>query len=391
MKKIATLAGSVALFAATLVPALAAGNNCANSTTGPLSTNYCTINNTSNVTVNNVNDAQIVNNVTAISNTGNNSASWNTLGGSITTGNATLNTTIANVANINTTNITGGPAAGNNTGLNEITGPSSDNQVFINNDRRVAVENSNTATVDNNVYANSDAGNNQANWNTGPASIRTGDTWLNVGVGTHVNDNLTMVSAGAGGTGGNSGINSTTGPWSTNYVTINNMSDARVNNVNDLIVGNFVRAVSNTGNNSASNNTLGGDIQTGNALGGVGLNTEGNFNTTSLALAMGAFANNGSTSVSGPGSDNQIFLTNAQNVDVQNWNNKCRSHNADRLGERGCDPRDLGVWNYNDDLANAGYNNADGNTAGGVVSAGWTSLYKSVLTHLNDTLTSIVQ
>jgi hypothetical protein len=55
MKKIATTFGTVALLAAAVIPAFGAGNSCMNGTTGPGSENICTINNSANVTVNNVN------------------------------------------------------------------------------------------------------------------------------------------------------------------------------------------------------------------------------------------------------------------------------------------------------------------------------------------------
>lgn len=388
MKKFVTIAGSVALMMAAVFPALAVGNNCSNGTTGPLSTNYCTINNTSNVAVNNVNDAQITNNVTARSNSGNNSASYNTLGGSISTGNATLNATVSSVANVNTTSVSGGPSASDNSGVNEITGPSSDNRIEINNERRVDVVNSNTATVNNTVNVTADTGNNVADYNTGPAVINTGNAWLRATVGNHVNDNATGISAGAGGTGGNSGANNTTGPLSTNYVGVVNLSDVAVNNINDLIVENRVDALSNSGNNSASYNTLGGGIGTGNAGANVGVSTEGNINTTTVDMAMGGFANDGSNGITGPVSDNRVELLNSQNIAVDNWNNKCKSHNADRLE---CDPSDLGVFNYDDDVADTGNNVADYNTGPGGVVSGLADLVKSILTHLNDTLTVIQQ
>src|SRR3989344_2463993 len=104
MKKFATIIGSAALFAVALVPAFAASNDCSNSTTGPFSNNTCSILNTDVVTVNNVNDAKISNKVTAKSSTGGNSASYNTLGGNIVTGDATTNVTVSSVANVNTTN-----------------------------------------------------------------------------------------------------------------------------------------------------------------------------------------------------------------------------------------------------------------------------------------------
>jgi hypothetical protein len=173
MKKIITLAGSIALLAAAVIPAIAAGNNCENSTTGAMSTNYCNVNNTSSVKVENINDALIKNDVKATSNTGGNSASYNTLGGTVHTGNSSLNASVSSVANVNTTTISGGPSASNNNGLNEITGPYSDNRININNVRALNVENSNTARVDNKVETESNTGDNNADYNTGPASITT--------------------------------------------------------------------------------------------------------------------------------------------------------------------------------------------------------------------------
>jgi len=389
MKKLGTIAGTLALFAATVLPALGAGNNCTQSTTGPFSSDYCTITNSSNVSVRNVNDAQIVNTVNASANTGNNSASYNTLGGAITTGNATLNATISNVANVNTTTVNGGPAASSNTGVNEITGPYSDNRINLLNSMDMNVDNDNTASVNNRIDVGSNTGGNAADYNTGPATVQTGDAWTNLGLLNHVNDSATAVSAGAGGEGGNTAENSTTGPFSTNYVDILNNAAVGVRNVNDLQVQNLVSALSNSGFNSASYNTLGGDIGTGDASTGVGVETVGNVNTTTVELAMGGFANAGGTSVSGPFSDNRETILNNQNIVVENWNNKCQSHNADRLGDEECDPEDLGVINKDVDYASTGENASDYNTGGGGAATGFASLWKELVTRLNDTLTVI--
>lgn len=268
MKKIVTFAASAALLAAAVIPAMAVGNNCSNGTTGPFSENSCTVNNTSNVTVNNINDAQITNNVRSEANSGGNHASYNTLGGSITTGNATLNTTVSTVANINTTNITGGPAMSGNSGSNNVTGPGAGyygagdsglggiygqgtNDVYINNAQDLTVNNSNTAFVTNDVKSTSETGDNRADFNTGPAAIRTGSAALSLGVATHVNDNFTTLNAGAGGSGGNSAGNSTTGPFSENGVTLNTTADVLVNNINDMVVKNRVNADASSGDNAA--------------------------------------------------------------------------------------------------------------------------------------------
>jgi hypothetical protein len=406
MKKIAILTNSIALFAVTLVPAFATttvnGNSCTNSTTGPLSSNSCTIKNDSDVKVNNVNDAVIKNDVTAKSNTGGNEASMNTLGGKIVTGDAKLSASVTSVANVNTTKITGGPSASGNVGGNAITGPMSNNIVWIDNNRNVDVWNSNTASVENEIDAKANTGDNEANLNTGLASVTTGNSLLGLTVGTHVNDSLTEIAAGAGGTGGNFAENSTTGPLSMNSVTIKNRSRVDVDNVNDMVVKNEVNAKSNSGDNEAKKNTLGGDITTGSAKAGVGVDTEGNLNDTEITLAMGAFANQGSNSVTGPGGtsdDPRIWIENNQDITVDNWNNKCKSHNADRLGDlndnfrpiKGCDVSDIGVFNDVEAKSDTGNNLGNLNTGGGDVMAGMSDLLQNVLVHMNDTLTTIQQ
>lgn len=395
MKKIATLAASAALLAAAVLP-VAAANNCGNGTTGPLSNNTCTINNTSAVTVNNVNDSKVVNNVTSVSNAGGNSASMNTLGGSIVTGNAALNTTVGTVTNVNTTDITGGPAMGSNTGVNNITGPSSFNDVMINNNQRTAIDNQNTSYVLNDVNAEASTGNNIADTNTGPGSIQTGNAGLLLNVQTHNNDNFSNVAAGAGGVGGNTAGNGTTGPLSNNTATINNTAEVMVRNYNDMVVRNNVDALANTGNNSASENTLGGNVTTGFAGAGVGVDTEGNLNTSLVAIPMFGSSNIGENAVTGPLSgSNSVYLNNDYNIGVDNMNNKCESHNrltlAHILGTEDCNPWDLGVENNVDAVSTAGDNTADTGTGPASITVGMAELIQQVLTHMNDTFTRIGQ
>lgn len=402
MKKIATLAASAALLVAAVLP-VAAANSCNNGTTGPFSKNNCTVNNTSNVTVNNVNDSVVLNRIRSVANTGGNSASKNTLGGSITTGNAALNTTVGTVTNVNTTNITGGPGMGNNNGSNNITGPgdtvNGTNNVLINNRQLVNVDNQNTSYVLNDVSALSDTGLNKADTNTGPGVIRTGNAGLLLNVNTHNNDSLTNVAAGTGGSGVNSAGNSTTGPFSINDVTISNLADIRVRNYNDMVVNNTVDAIARTGKNSASTNTLGGNVTTGNAGAGVGVNTEGNINTSLVSVPMFSASNEGGNGVTGPGSVNSDLLSNNYNVGVDNMNNKCLSHNNlslahllyPNLTAPVCNPWDLGVNNNVGALSDTGNNTADTGTGPAVIVSGIGELVQQVLTHMNDTLTRIGQ
>src|SRR3989337_291416 len=354
MKKIATFIGSAALLAAAVIPAIAASNECTNGTTGPYSNNTRTIRNTDNVTVNNVNDAQIVNDIESKSNTGHNSTSYNTLGGIILTGDATNNTTVSSVANINTTNITSALAGISNIGSNNITGPYSDNQIWLDNEHRADVLNSNTASVYNDVEA-------------------------------HANDNMTVIGGGYSGGIVNLAENLTTGPFSTNNVTIYNKARARVNNVNDMQVVNDVDAKSNSGFSSDSYNTLGGDVTSGDSAAGVLVDTEGNINTTRIALAMGGFGNTGTQAITGPYAYDATYIENVRDILVDNWNNKCRSHNADRLEENPfederededeCEPENLGVLNDVEVKSNTGKNDGDYNTGGGSVTAGFAELW----------------
>lgn len=418
MKKLATFAASAALLGLAVIPVAATGsvgNSCTNGTTGPFSTNNCTINNTSEVKVKNFNDAVIINNVTSRSNTGGNNANSNTLGGTIVTGNSTNNTVVSSVANVNTTNITGGAGMSGNYGSNNVTGPSSFNDINIRNKMELDVNNQNTAFVVNNVTATSDTGTNNASTNTGPGVIRTGNAALGLSVGTHVNDDLNNLFVGSGGVGGNTAWNGTTGPFSTNNVSIRNSAEVKVKNFNDMVVLNNVAAEANSGDNNANKNTLGGDITTGGAAAGVGVNTEGNINTTLVSMALGGFGNAGGNSVTGPDVGdpyNLVSINNSQKIEVDNQNNKGESHNCkttqiwerrlfwllshtvgasseDDEDGKHCNPANLGVLNNVDASSNTGDNSASMGTGPGSIVDGFAQLVQSVMLHMNDTLTNI--
>lgn len=73
--------------------------NGTNNTTGPNSTNRVTFNTTNNVTLNVTNNGTVRHNVDSTANTGNNTASHNTVGGGVTSGNATLNVSVGTALN----------------------------------------------------------------------------------------------------------------------------------------------------------------------------------------------------------------------------------------------------------------------------------------------------
>lgn len=379
LKKLAAVAASAAVIGTTvLVPFAGAANDLSNSTTGPFSTNYNSVNNTSNVRVENVSDMAVTNNVTTVANTGHNSASYSTLGGSIMTGNATNNTTVKTTGNINTVSVTSGSAGASNNGTNDTTGPFSDNRNRVDNVSDIYVKNDNTAVIKNNVTAVSDTGNNSADYNTGPSMVNTGNALTNANVLTHANDSATEIKSWPGGLGGSMGLNNITGPYSTNYNDIFNKKNVTVNNVSDAAVWNDVTAVSNSGANSASYTTLGGDIRTANATTNVVLDTTANINTVSVALG-GGFGQGDENSITGPYSDNRNTINNTDDIAVSTRNNKCSSEDCkDYEGVK------WGVWNRDVDIADTGNNVADYNTGPSLLDTGLAWVNKFIQTYMND-------
>lgn len=395
MKKIllktTAIAAAVSMLASTIMPVLA--DSATNDTTGAGSTNTSDVVNTNNVAVTNVSDAYIHNEVKSTSNTGGNSASRNTLGGMVQTGDATTDVAVVNSANINTNMIDLGRGEGSNTAGNSITGAGSGNFANIANTNAVRVRNDNTAVLDNKVDAVSNTGNNMANENTdgGGGMVQSGDAQTVVSLANRANDSATSVS-GLANFGSNVVGNSITGADSTNRADIVNSNSVAVTNVSDAAVWNRVRARGNTGGNSASRNTLGGMVQSGDAGVDIEMLTDANINTTAIANAMSDFNGTSGNSITGAGSGNFTTLANNNNFVVVNRNNKGSSEDAPDYecqdGDSKCRFR-WGVVNEDVDMANTGENMANGNTFSASIASGIASVGKYIRVCLNDTLTSI--
>lgn len=387
MKKLITKAGAalaaVSLLASTIVPVLA--DSATNDTTGADSVNKSYVTNTNSVNVTNVSDASIQNTVRSTSNTGGNSASRNTMGGMVQTGDAATDIEILNSANINTNMIDLGQSGDSNTSGNSITGAGSKNLANILNSNVVRVRNDNTAVLSNTVNATSNTGGNLADRNTdgGGGVVQTGDALTEVSLSNRANDSLTNVS-GLASFGSNVVGNSITGADSNNEAYITNRNTVAVTNVSDAAVRNAVTAAAATGGNSASRNTMGGMVQSGDAGVGLELLTDANINTTSVAsVSEGSDATSGN-SVTGAGSNNLTQLLNNNAFNVLNENNKCTSKDCGDYGNV-----KWGVQNIDVDTANTGGNLADRNTFAGSVSTGIAAVGKYIRVCLNDTLTSI--
>ena len=119
-------------------------------------------------------------------------------------------------------------------------------------------------------------------------------------------------------------------------------------------------------------------------------------------MALGGFTNHGENSVTGPDPDDEqdpkVWIENKREVVVDNWNNKCESHNADDLEwwnpwkhrKEECNPDNIGVFNDVEVDSETGDNEANTNTGGGSVMSGFAELMQQVLVHMNDTLTEIL-
>lgn len=407
MKKLVSITSTVALLSSMLMPLAGADNTSGNAITGYGSTNVSNVTNTNTATVNNVSDTKIVNVVDTVSSTGGNSASFNTLGGLVSSGNASNIVGISNTGNINTTSVRVGTSGDNQAG-NSITGALSTNKSDVLNTNKVKVYNDNTAWVSNYVDATSTTGGNTASYNTGAGSALSGNAVTNVAVANHLNDSATQVQLGMGGLGGNSATNSTTGALSTNIAGVVNSNDVEINNVSDARILNHVRAVSDTGLNSSSYNTLGGHVSSGNAATGVGLDTTANINTNTVAVAMGGFANAAGSEITGASSTNISGVNNSNVFKVDNWNNKGLSTDAkdyrcgfgynpldDEEGvySEGGDylyrPKCWGVYNYDFDSAVTGGNTGDFNTGLASVLSGVATIQKTVRTWMNDNFNGV--
>jgi len=169
-----------------------------------LSGNGYNSNNTANLTLVNSTDvfqenyAKIKNEVDADSDTGDNDANYNTGGPvSISTGDADTVVLIENTANANSARIGSGGEGGSLSLKILGNGADSDNDINLNFVRSLTLTQDNLADIRNDVDADSDTGNNDANYNTGGGvGIETGDATVGVGIDNMANFNYADLNCG---------------------------------------------------------------------------------------------------------------------------------------------------------------------------------------------------
>ncbi len=180
IKKIFGLSVGVGLVLATVVPAIAAGNSCANQITGSSSTNNCLRQMVKTHTPSISNTGNLINNIFSNVRSGGNTSNSNTQNASVTS--AESNATVDSASSLNTGEVTLNQTdtTVDETGLNDTTGANSNNTVTLNTTKTATLSVSNDGLLQNNVTSNVTSGDNTANSNTIGGSINAGASRLSV-------------------------------------------------------------------------------------------------------------------------------------------------------------------------------------------------------------------
>lgn len=308
-----------------------------NEQTGADSTNTSSADVTQSAATDVTNTSETANSVDASAVTGENSASENTGSASLTTGDASIGVQAVTADNLNTGGsygeISHGASAGSQTGdlvldfspgmeggpldesfrsTNTVTGSGSDNTAAVTSERETVTEIQNDGAIANTVAASAVSGENEAAQNTGDASVATGDA--NVAA-TVINFLNAAVVDGAlwlevadifGDLTGNIVIpeeavayltrrqrellvdatNQQTGADSTNTVEVDVTHTEETEIANTATVDNAVDIAAITGQNTATQNTGGATIDTGDVQATTNTVTLANLNVVDGNLGL---------------------------------------------------------------------------------------------------------
>ncbi len=240
--------------------------------------------NANSVFLNQNNDANFRNNITANSSTGKNDSSFNTGGASvIVTGDASDNVNVTNKANANFATV--GGSNGGNGGASVIisgNGALSSNAVDLAQVSAVVLTQNNDANIRNDVRANATTGNNTDQFNTGGfTGISTGNATDNVKVNNFANFNAADVNCDCTLSDLNAKV-AGNGAESDNAIDAASVSSLFPDQVNDAALWNSVDGKAKTGSNDLgfSTGSVLGDpvIYTGDGSSSTDVNNAGNVN-----------------------------------------------------------------------------------------------------------------
>jgi len=272
-------------------------SSATNTATGADSTNTSQVSDTTDTQVSNTNAGEVTNNVDSQAVTGGNSASYNTGGGQITTGDANQSLNVVTNMNQNQTLSSPDGLSQNQSG-NLLTGSGSQNESEITKNLNQAIANSNVATLNNKIVVNSVSGQNSSSYNTSNGNIQTGDANADLSMIASMNTNVTGVGGiktfniydnyvgdiafkaedftsgaqfNAGNpqdsyqNAGNNVGNNSTGADSINNSDSQSDSTNTTANTNQAVLKNDIIVNALSGANSSSKNSGSGEIATGDA------------------------------------------------------------------------------------------------------------------------------
>lgn len=246
---------------------ISGGNNTTGS--GSLNQNNWSIDHTVSVDINN--ESTSANDQTFSVDTGSNTVDQNTKVGDLMTGNFIGNIHVdnsLNTGNIHLMNADPGNIAfvlGNGT-----TGFQSDNENNVAIDVTHNIDINNTSSIENGLNLSANTGDNSVTDNTVAGNFHTGN--ISMGALLQNQANGSMGNVDLGGMGGVSVtghlLNTITGANSTNTNNVSVDANTNVDVNNTASINNDTNVSANTGGNTASNNTVLGNVSTG----GVSLN-----------------------------------------------------------------------------------------------------------------------
>lgn len=296
IKKSLAFASFVTLLSGTLAPAAFAQGTDISGNGALSSTNVTQTDTQTNTTVQN-NAANFNNSISVSSNTGGNTADYNTGGNvGVGTGNSVTGVQVSNMANMNMAN-PDSAMSGTSTASPEMpvaitgNGAGSANTFSSSNTQDQTLYQTNAATFNNNVGVTSNTGGNSAAYGTnGNTTVMTGLSQTGIGIqntangntaGTGMSSSAMMPMASVLGNGGTTISNN--GALSANAVGITNSSTNLTEQYNDAAITNSVAVSATTGDNTASQNTGGSQlVTTGMAALQAGISNLANFNSASL-------------------------------------------------------------------------------------------------------------
>ncbi|MEK7184017.1 MAG: collagen-like protein [Patescibacteria group bacterium] len=326
-----------------------------NDTTGSNSANENTSTTTNEIDIEQTNDATVGNGVDLDANSGSNEITDNTSGGTVSTGGIQGAIDIVNVTNsvfapgssIGSQSFAGGVqdlyllASDGRTFLpsNNTTGANSENSNTINGSNVVHLITGNTADIDNDVTIIADTGNNLIEDNTSLGDFVTGSIDLALNLINLVNlqlPNLLMtldIWSVFGDVNGNIILpsNTNTGSNSLNANTVNQANTTTLGVTQTADISNAFDIGTNTGSNTLRDNSVVGDVTTGdvNVTGGVTnianagrpmlylINVMGQWFGQAFLPGVGVIVNELGNADTGSNSINTNDVTQTNELDVQ--------------------------------------------------------------------------